>query len=301
MSWQKIVISFLLVGTGFISVGMVLAYCKLKKVSGRPCSSGYTIKKRTGTAFLQAQKDQGGYISFKTEDGLLLSGFIVIRPYASRLIVVCHGFWQAKEFLYEFAHLFPHDNLLFFDLRAHGTSQGDALSFGYHESKDVKAALKYIQEDARLNSLPVYGIGLCMGGVSILKALEEGAAFDGIVIDSAFACLYCQMCRSFQLFTKIPSFIFFLLKPLIEYQAKFCIKDVNPVQYIEKVKIPVLLIHANDDRIVPVEDAYILYDTIQARKKLWITEKTGHLGTYKIHTHKYREIFDDFFGSPNRN
>lgn len=60
-----------------------------------------------------------------------------------------------------------------FDFRAHGNSEGSKTSLGYHEQKDVSAALHYLssRNEVDLDRIGIFGFSLG-GSTAILSAAE---------------------------------------------------------------------------------------------------------------------------------
>ena len=128
-------------------------------------------------------------VSFSTQDGIGIAGLLIIRPEAARNILVCHGYRMAKERMHRFALMFPHDNILLFDYRAHGQSEGGRSSIGYYEKNDVLAALHFLQENTLTAHLPIVGVGVSMGAVTLLSAACQSGICKAIVLDAPFARL----------------------------------------------------------------------------------------------------------------
>ena len=234
-------------------------------------------------------------VSFKSEDGLMLSGVLVLRPLAQHVILFCHGRWQAKEFLYPLADLFNKETLFFFDFRTHGASEGNLVSLGYHETKDVQAARNFLATHRSTKHLSVYGIGFSMGAAALLKAACQGSDFEALVIDSAFAHLYTQMCRLFTRTTKLPHCMFSLSQCIYEALIKGPIEAVSPQTFLKSSNLPILIIHSEEDRVVPVEDAYELYAQAQGIKELWIAKSARHAYLFKQFPRAYKHKVYDFF------
>ena len=68
--------------------------------------------------------------------------------------------------------------VLLVDLRAHGETPGEAITFGYRESRDVAAAARWLR--SRSPERPVYAIGVSMGGAAIVLA-DPPLPFDAVV------------------------------------------------------------------------------------------------------------------------
>src|SRR5207253_6165044 len=78
-----------------------------------------------------------------------------------------------QEDIATFYALLPEDcNILFFDARGHGNSDGSLLwklwQYGIHEYKDILGAISCIND---MNSLPIIIIGICSGAFNAAHAL----------------------------------------------------------------------------------------------------------------------------------
>lgn len=69
--------------------------------------------------------------------------------------------------------------------------------------------------------------------------------------------------------TKIP---LLTIKRTIEYK---------PEELLERVKVPLLIIGAENDRVNPVEESHILFERASEPKELMILENTGHYECYE--------------------
>jgi pimeloyl-ACP methyl ester carboxylesterase len=142
-------------------------------------------------------------VQFTATDGVKLCGLMRIVPNAKSNIIFCAGFYPGrKEGLATFIELVPKDaNLLFFDARGHGKSEGYLFGYsllaikdyGKTEHKDIVGAIKFMHEkDAKQTFIH----GVCAGAYHAAKAikqLEEDKNhpynIKGIIFDSGFASL----------------------------------------------------------------------------------------------------------------
>src|SRR5207248_1416848 len=94
-------------------------------------------------------------------------------------------------------------DVLAFDFRAHGESQGDHTTVGYDEARDVDAAVSFAaQRDPQNVAL----LGLSMGGAAGLNAAPDLPAVRAVVTDSAFATLDDIAANSITHFTHLPKY-----------------------------------------------------------------------------------------------
>jgi len=232
-----------------------------------------------------------------THDNVRLSGCIVHRPHAKRVILLCHGYSRSKEFMLPVVEMFPNDTIALFDFRAHGESEGTMISFSVHESADVHAAVQYIKSHPDLCDLPLYGLGVSMGAASLIKAAHEGAPFKALVIDSSFAELSLQLRRSWKHKTWLPQALSPVTFLIHEWLVGASFKNISLVKMISSVAMPIYFIHADKDWFIPVDDAYALYSAAQACKRLWIVPSTQHARNFTENPKEYKQRVDEFFES----
>lgn len=237
-------------------------------------------------------------ISFVTTDSIKISGLLLTRPQAKKNILVCHGYRMAKERMHRFALMFPNDNILLFDYRAHGESKGEHSSIGYYEKNDVIAALQFLKNNEETENFPIIGIGVSMGAVTLLCAAVESNLCDVIILDAPFARLDEQVHRMLTHRYKLPHFPFSIVgRKFLERLRNFNLTEVDSIASARQLKIPVLMIHSEDDETVPIENAHRIYQEITAPKELWVVSGSGHARIFTDKPHEYRERINIFLNS----
>ena len=64
-------------------------------------------------------------------------------------------------------------NVLLFDFRGHGDSDGHTISLGRHERLDVLAAVHYLRAQRAEQARTVMGLGISMGASALTHAAAE--------------------------------------------------------------------------------------------------------------------------------
>lgn len=295
---KKIVLAlFLVLFIGLVSVSYI-SYAVVKKFIFRRVHKQEWLVRNGEFNALLCNEHGGQPINFIAADGMKLAGLIFTRPEAKRNFLMCHGYSRSKERLYNLVKLFPDDNILIFDYRAHGQSQGDFTTIGYYEKDDVIAAFNILQTNEKTKPLPTIGIGVSMGAVSLLGAAAQGLPFKGIVIDSAFKRLDMQLAKMFPEKTGLPLMPFMnFCQKIFEYFSQCCMEDVDAHAWAEKLTIPVFVIHSNHDRLADVNAAHELYAKISGYKKLWIVDNAHHAGVFKLYPQDYVQQVTHFLNS----
>lgn len=233
-------------------------------------------------------------VSFTTTDKLNLSGLLITRPKAKANLLLCHGHRSSKEFMYAFIDMFPDWNILMFDFRAHGQSDGKITSIGCHEYKDVIAAAKYLRTQTTSSScqkIPLIIIGISMGGASALKAAEmEPGLCDAMIIDSAYAKLDSTVMKAFSRKSPLPHYPFFpIIKQMFHILAKCNVHSMSPMHSVHSINQPILFIHSCNDNYISPNNAIKLYANAKNQNsKLWIAPHCRHAWLHSYHNQRYK-------------
>lgn len=128
-------------------------------------------------------------VDFRADDGVGLAGWVLPREDAKGVVVCCHGrrgnkadvlgisagSWRAG---YE---------VLLFDFRGNGSSGDGPQSLGWHEQRDVRAAVDLVSE--RRPNLPVAVVGFSKGAATAILAGAGDPRVRAFVLDSPFATM----------------------------------------------------------------------------------------------------------------
>ncbi len=233
-------------------------------------------------------------VRFTAQDGVRLAGwFVPAKTQSDRIIILCHGYPADKNNIlgstYFLAGKF---NLFYFDFRYLGESEGAFSSVGYHERKDLTAAIQWVS-DRGFSKIGIYGFSL--GGAVSIMAQPQGVS--AIVSDSAFASidrLLPDIYSIFPWFTKYP--FVWMTKLYTRLFLGIRTKDITPSDTIGNLNIPILLIHSKQDSQIPFEHALQLYEASDKNKTiLWTIEGADHgLANFQNRS-AYEKRVTDFF------
>ncbi len=240
-------------------------------------------------------------VSFQSiDDGLALRGWFLPGSDSERVIIMVHGNESNRDdptigTLEIASQLVKHGyNVLMFDLRGCGESDGDMVSAGYYEKRDLAGAVEYVKERG-FGRIGVLGFSL--GAVTSLLAAAESGDINAVVSDSSFADLTDIMGPEFSKRTKAPAFflrpMLFVIK--IMYGVDF--NTIKPVESVARItSIPIFFIHGDEDDTIPVEHAYRLKRASQnPQNRLWIVPETCHTRSYITHPEEYIGRVTAFF------
>ena len=241
-------------------------------------------------------------VSFTSDDGVALKGWLVKPAHPgtrSPAIIICHGVGANRSDFTELAASFSKRGyfILQFDFRAHGESAGSRTSLGYHEQKDIIAALHYLKNRREIDPGRIGIYGFSMGGSSAILAAAKTGAFSVVVADSAFTSLRDQVREAITGFYHLPAFPFLHLTVLgYELYFQTRVDAVAPVKVIAAIApTPVLIITGEGDALIPADNGRRLYAAAKEPKELWVIAGADHGGTLAAAGDEYEKRVGEFF------
>lgn len=242
-------------------------------------------------------------ISFSTEDGLTLRGWLIPAPAPARgTIIFCHGHSGSMDGDLHYAPAFHQHgyNVLMFDFRAHGRSEGEHVSMGFHERKDVLAAIRFLEGRGICE---VGLLGFSMGGAVAIITAPLSPAVKAVVADSAFATLDTTVTGGLRLKgipEPIPRWVGRLAVKIADLMLACRLEDAYPIRWVSQVAPRGLfIIHGEEDIYVPARDARRLYERAGEPKEFWLVPGAGHREIDRTAPEEYLArilaFFDRFF------
>jgi fermentation-respiration switch protein FrsA (DUF1100 family) len=232
-------------------------------------------------------------VSFHTKDGLLLRGWWLPAPEAKRTVIALHGHRGARYHCVGIgAALWRRGaNVLLFDHRGRGSSEGNLMSLGHFETVDALSAVGYAH--SRAPEVPLGLIGYSMGAAVALMSASREERVGAVVADSPFASER-ELVRS--LLRKQISPLHGPIAVLTERLLPYDPGEIEPLKEVAKISPrATLFIHGMLDETCDPEDSVRLYEAAGEPKELWLLEGAGHCDAYFADREAYFERVADFF------
>lgn len=215
-------------------------------------------------------------VYFPSGDGTLLNGwFIPGRGKIKGTILQFHGNGVNMGNHYGAVYWLPDEgfNVFLFDYRGYGNSEGTASREGVQA--DALAAIRYVQarKDVARGTLVLYGQSLGGSVAAYAAARQDREGVGAVILESTFF-EYRKIARE-----KLGAF--FLTWPF-QWPLSFLVSNeysAGPV-VSEIAPIPLLIVHGDQDGIVPVSNADLLYAAAKEPKTLWIIPGAGHISAF---------------------
>jgi fermentation-respiration switch protein FrsA (DUF1100 family) len=249
-------------------------------------------------------------VSFRATDGLLLKGwwFETQKPSpdgergvrgspADKAVVFVHGRGQNR-----IASSFHADKIapiflargwdvLLFDLRGHGESEGERYSLGQYEPRDIVAAVDFAAQRAGIPRQRVAVIGESLGGGSAIMTVALDPTIGPVVTDSAYADAYTVVSEVGQNYTGLPSWF----TPGIVVAGKlFFGLDVASVKPSEVVRAHperawLFIQCAADQTVFAHHGTDLKAASANPNTELWMVEGCDHVQAFTDHPAEWQQ------------
>lgn len=181
-------------------------------------------------------------------------------------------------------------NTLMVDMRAHGMSEGNTITFGIKERYDCISWINYaISRFGK--DVVIYLSGVSMGAATVLMATKLGMPKNvrGITADCPFStpsAVIKAVCKDMGYPPK-------LIYPFIYLGAllfgHFNLNAANASEAVKHTDVPILLMHGEDDRIVPCGMSKEIYDNCGGYAELHTFPNAAHAISYIADPERYKQ------------
>ena len=224
-------------------------------------------------------------VEVRSSDGLSLSGWWVEGAGSSRAAVLVHG-WGAdrsSRHVLETAAVYEDAgfDVLVLDPRGHGRSEGDRVTLGYREVRDVQGALAWLEKRG-FDPERVVLHGWSMGGAAVIQAAPE-TGVAAVVGESAYADLPPLLRERLPEASGLPAFFtpgIFLVGRLFLGIDPWAVRPVEQASQLSDEGVPFMIIHSRNDEVVPFEHAETLARAYPGAV-FWRLESCEHVHAYE--------------------
>lgn len=218
--------------------------------------------------------DEQGYedVFFKKPDSVTLHGRLIRSSAQKKGTVIFFHYYHEKTYEMTGNMDWLKDagyDIFAFDYRGSGRSDGSQSSAGIRT--DIADAIETALRLADVKKAPVFILGQGLGGALAVYALANSPykeSINGLIIDGSFAGREDLSSGKQKTISA-------------ERPDRDLLSDVadglyDPVKWIKEISpIPVVIIHADADEIVPLRSGLKLYDSAKKPKELLIADGKG--------------------------
>lgn len=241
-------------------------------------------------------------ISFRTRDGLELKGWFLPSPGGDkRTILMCHGMSDNKGLLLKQTYFLNKPggfNLVYFDFRSHGESEGDVTTTGGLETIDFDAAMAWLRRAKPHLTSAVGAFGLSMGAAVTLVCTPEHPDLRCAAVESPFTDYRTVISRWFWNNVRVPYFpLVAIIIMIVRYRVDAAeVERFDPVAAAARIAPrPLLVIGGQDDSLMLPDDVKKVFDAAGDPKQLWMVPGAGHTRCREASEAEYDARLIEFF------
>jgi fermentation-respiration switch protein FrsA (DUF1100 family) len=265
----------------FTSIYALYTYIRPAKIIGSKTPADYGLEYEA--------------VQLKTSDGLKLAAWFLPGQENKGTIILGHGYPADKSDLIDYAKFLVEGgyNVLMFDWRYFGQSEGKYTTLGYNERKDVLAAVDYLKSRVDADALKIGAFGFSFSGANFI--VTKSPDIKAIVADSTHIGLDKMAERVFVNFGPLKGLFIWPTGMLAKIFLGVNINEVDTLAAVKDLEVPIFFIHGKLDSQIPYQDSEALFQAASGSKELWLVEGAEHGLTRAFGGKEYEERILNFF------
>ncbi|MGD8807840.1 MAG: alpha/beta fold hydrolase [Chloroflexota bacterium] len=240
-------------------------------------------------------------VTVTNDQGQRLVGWYV-PPQNGAVVMLQHGFKSRRQWQLNEAQML-HDagyGALLTTVRAHDESDGELITFGYHEMADLAAWHQFLLSRDEVDPDRIGMLGVSMGGSLVIQYAAQHDEIKAVIAHSPFSSLDDTVDTSVRYFLDLPDWTVSIVVPLVvfwgeqiggfdsaEIDAKLWIDDIAPR--------PVFLLDAGQDVVVSADSTELLYAAAKEPKFLWQCPECDHAALDMQRPEQFEACMISFF------
>ena len=232
-------------------------------------------------------------VSVRSYDGLKLVGKLYEGNLGAPLILFFHGYRSTAERDASGGFQLCREkgwHILMVDERALGESEGKEITFGIRERFDCQTWAEYAAKRFG-EQTPIFLWGISMGASTVLMASELSMpeTVRGIVADCGFdapAAIIRETARRRKLPVGLSCWFVSLGARIF---GGFRMDEVSAVDSVTRAKLPILLVHGEEDEIVPFEMVHALREACASPVEILTVPGAAHGISWYVDMPAYQE------------
>lgn len=239
-------------------------------------------------------------LSAATEEGYHLVA-VTFSPEeeSHKWVLLLHGYTGWKEELYPIACQYAENgyHALVPDMRCSGESEGDFIGMGWTDRLDNMLWLEEILSRDPEAEIVIHGQSMGAACALMMSGEELPSQVKAIVSDCAYTDAYSMFAKQMKDWFGLPSFpLLDSMNLVLQLRGGYDLKEASALEAVKNTSLPVLMIHGEEDDMVPVDMAYELYEAAAGEKELLIIPGAGHAQSVDKDPETYYDAVFEFLG-----
>ncbi len=285
--------------TKVISILILIAFMI---VIGISIYTSYSLTHPDSIAIKNIPQDINGNmkeVTFKSRNqDIKLSGWFLSAKNSNKTIIFAHGYKGNRTNNLKVGKALVNNgyNVLLFDFRNCGNSEGDITSIGQYETGDLLGAIDFIK-NYNNKGKHIGLIGYSMGAATVSLAAASSPEIKAVVMDSSFADLEKYLNEKLPIWSDLPSIPFnWLILNLGTKIVGINPQKVSPIKAVQKINSPIFFIHGKADKKIDISDSEKMYQTSSnSLDQLWKVSTAGHTEASSVAFEEYVNKITKFF------
>jgi pimeloyl-ACP methyl ester carboxylesterase len=165
-------------------------------------------------------------------------------------------------------------SVLLIDLQGHGETPGAAITLGWRESADVRAALGWLKSAAPSRRIGV--IGCSLGGAAVLLG-PQPSGFDAVVLEAVYPRVAGAIENRIRIrLGRLAPVLTPLLLVQLQPRLHISPRDLEPIRSIPRLGAPVLVVAGSRDQHTTLAESEELFRAGVQPKRLWVVNGARH-------------------------
>lgn len=206
-------------------------------------------------------------VDIPARNGTKLFAWHILKPtkQATPTVLIMHGWGVNAEIVLPLALPFYNAgfNALLLDARNHGSSDGGGHSSMPTFAEDIESGLDWLKSQPKTGKIAL--LGHSVGGAATLLVASRRHDIDAVISIASFAHPEWLMRRYLQTL-HLPRPLIALILRYVERIIGHRFDDIAPMNSLCKVSCPVLLVHGQADKTIPVSDMRAIADNCEGQK-----------------------------------
>jgi dipeptidyl aminopeptidase/acylaminoacyl peptidase len=213
-------------------------------------------------------------VSFRTSDGLTLRGWYVPAKNRAAIVLVHGGYDNRTQWLAELRILSERGyGALVYDSRASGESDGDLVTAGDREQRDVTAALDFVSARSDVDPARIGIIGFSFGAHSVSMVAARDPRARAVMLQAVWTSLEDEArdkTRRYGPITAEPA-VWALRHEGVN------LDNVRPIDNVARIQPrPIFFLIGSADTDTPVPVVERVFAKAGAPKEMWIVPGAHH-------------------------
>lgn len=236
-------------------------------------------------------------VYFASADGLTLPGWYMASTSNDKAILLVHGRGadRTEGMRYAKSLIAAGYNVLAFDLRHPRQNPNIISTMGYHEQKDVTAALNFLAKEKSIKHIGL--MGFSMGAAAGIIVMAKDPRVKVGVFSGGYANGMDVLTEQAKKIHGLPRYpLMPVVEKLLEWRGDLDSDEINPEKYIAQISPrPVYIMHGTADQTVDFSHGQRLFAAAKEPKLFWQAQGGRHTRLWQHNKEKAENSVVDFF------